>query len=243
MILKKLFSLILIGGILLVGCAENGDENSMDQESNREISQNSNEQTSSSSNTNSSREIVGTGEYGRGAKSDGQDTNSQENPMRLLTDDSDSIIIYFSRSGNTENLVKMIQNETQADILELTILEPYPADYDETVDRADEERESGNLPEISAEIPDMSQYNQVYLGYQTWSMTLSNPIMSFLESYGEEIDGKTIHPFSSNAGYGEGNSIERIQELLPNSSVEESFSVEDEDVVSSENALKTWLDK
>ncbi|HEX5351184.1 MAG TPA: hypothetical protein VFW58_06120 [Trichococcus sp.] len=59
-------------------------------------------------------------------------------------------------------------------------------------------------------------------------MTLSNPIISFLETDDELIDGITIYPFSSNAGYGEGNSLERMQERLPNSTIRESFAVEDE---------------
>ena len=72
-------------------------------------------------------------------------------------------------------------------------------------------------------------------------MTLSNPIISFLGTNGELIDGKTIYPFSSNAGYGEGNSLQRMQEILPNSMIEESFTVEDEAVVSSQNELAEWV--
>lgn len=114
----------------------------MNQANKSEESQSSMEQSTSSSSV----EIVGTGQHGRGAKSDGQDTNSAEEPMRILTEDADAIVIYFSRSGNTENLVKMIYNETNADVLELTLSEPYPEDYDETVQRANQERDSGNFP-------------------------------------------------------------------------------------------------
>ena len=234
--LKKIIAATFTSLFLLTGCTGNGDENSMSRESNNEES--SSEQSAQSS---SMSEIVGTNQYGRGAKSDGQDTNSDEAPMRKLTEDADAIIIYFSRSGNTENLVKMIQGQTNADVLELTISNPYPEDYDETVARANQERENEELPEIDTEMPDLSQYDRIYLGYQTWAMTLSNPIVSFLESYGEMLDDKVIYPFSSNAGYGEGNSIERMQELLPNSTIEESFSVEDKDVISSQDEVADWL--
>ncbi|PRY76520.1 hypothetical protein CLV38_13120 [Alkalibacterium olivapovliticus] len=77
-------------------------------------------------------------------------------PMKVLTEDADSIIIYFSRSGNTENLVKMICNEMNADMLELTLSNPYPEDYDKTVERANEERDSGDFPEINTDMPDLS---------------------------------------------------------------------------------------
>lgn len=237
MALKRILYIILASGFLLAGCTGKGEENGVNQANKSEESQNSIEQSSSSSAV----EIIGTGQYGRGAKSDGQDTNRTAEPMQILTEDADAIIIYFSRSGNTENLVKMIYSETKADVLELTLSEPYPEDYDETVARANEERDSGNFPEIDTEMPDLSQYDRIFLGYQTWAMTLSNPIISFLETSGELIDGKTIYPFSSNAGYGEGNSLERMQEMLPNSTIEASFAVEDEAVVSSQNELAEWL--
>ena len=222
---------------LLAGCTGNGEENSMSNDN----SNNEESRSEQSAQSSSMSKIVGTNQYGRGAKSDGQDTNSNEAPTRILTEDADAIVIYFSRSGNTENLVRMIQGQINADILELTISHPYPEDYDETVARANQERENQEFPEINTEIPDLSQYERVYLVYQTWAMSLSHPIISFLENYGELLDGKIIYPFSSNAGYGEGDSLERIQELLPNSSIEQSFSIEDKDVISSQEEVADWL--
>jgi hypothetical protein len=56
----------------------------------------------------------------------------------------------------------------------------FPADYEQAVERADEERDNQEYPEINTDISDLSQYDTVYLGYQTWSMTLSNPMLSFI---------------------------------------------------------------
>lgn len=53
---------------------------------------------------------------GYGAKSDGQDTNSENQPTRKLTKNAKSLIIYFSRSGSTELLASKIAKETNADI-------------------------------------------------------------------------------------------------------------------------------
>lgn len=36
------------------------------------------------------------------------------------------------------------------------------------------------------QLPDLSQYYTIYLGYQTWAMTLSQPMKAFLLQY----DGK-----------------------------------------------------
>ena len=45
----------------------------------------------------------------RGTVSDGKDTNSKQEPTRILSEDADSLIVYFSRSGSTELLASKIQ--------------------------------------------------------------------------------------------------------------------------------------
>src|SRR5699024_5922454 len=135
----------------------------------------------------------------------------------------------------------MIHNETNADILELTLVNPYSEDYQETVERANQERETNNFPEISTDILNLSPYIHIYLGYQTWAMMLSNPFIRFLYDYDHFLDDNIINLFFSIAGYGEGNSLTRMQDLLPNSTIEESFAVEDAEVVSSENELVEWI--
>lgn len=181
--------------------------------------------------------------YGRGAISDGADTNADEEPVRILTEDASSIIIYFSRSGNTENVAKQIESFTGADVLELQVEDPYPSDYEETVDRADEERESGDFPALATQIPDLSQYDTVFLGHPIWSMTIANPIARFLEDNSEELSGKSIAAFSTNAGYGDGSSVDRISELTPDSTILENYTVVDEEAMDSQDDVEAWLER
>ncbi len=47
--------------------------------------------------------------------------------------------------------------------------------------------------------------------------------------------------FSTSAGYGEGQSVERIQELLPNAKIISRYSIEDSKVVDSEEKILDWL--
>lgn len=229
----KKITLIMGSALLLVlaGCQANEGARTMSEET---------EATETATDTDE-LPIEAT-EYGRGARSDGADTNNQEAATRILTD-VDSIIIYFSRSGNTQNLARLIHNETGADMLELTVTEPYPADYEETVDRANEERANQNYPEINTDIPDLTQYDRVYLGYQTWAMTLSNPMIAFLEDNGSALADKTIYPFSTNAGYGEGDTLERIAELAPDATLADSFSIQDEDLLQNQEQITEWLNQ
>lgn len=182
-----------------------------------------------------------------GTVSDGQDTNSENPAMRILTDDTDSIVIYFSRSGSTELLASKVQAISNADVLELTVLEPYSSNYGETVERANEEREVDNAPVLNVDVPDLSQYQTVYLGYPIWGMTLAEPMASFLEEYGDELAGKTIAPFSTNGGYGLGSSVDRIASILSEQGVDanitDAYEIEGNKVDQADASLLDWFEE
>ncbi|MNL47091.1 flavodoxin [compost metagenome] len=61
------------------------------------------------------------------------------------------------------------------------------------------------------------------MGFPTWGMQLPPPMKSFLKEY--NLEGKTVIPFNTNAGYGIGSSFQTVNELCPKSSVLEGFSV------------------
>lgn len=151
---------------------------------------------------------------GYGTKSDGQDTNSQNQPTRKLTKDANSIIIYFSRSGSTELLASKVAQRTNSDILEIVVRDSYSGNYQSTLSRANSERENQDYPELNMQLPDLRQYDTVYLGYPIWAMTLSHPMTAFLTTYGSQLSGKQIAPFMTEGGYGQGDSVERIQAIL-----------------------------
>ena len=54
-------------------------------------------------------------------------------------------------------------------------------------------------------------------------MRLPPPIKSFLRQY--SLTGKTVIPFNTNAGYGEGSSFQTVRELCPQSTVLEGFVI------------------
>lgn len=151
---------------------------------------------------------------GYGMQSDGKDTNSSNQPTRKLTKVAKSIIIYFSRSGSTELLAGKLAKLTGADILEIVVKDSYPGDYQKTLSRANFERETETYPELDMTLPNLDQYQTVYLGYPIWAMTLSHPMTSFLNTYGSHLSNKRIVPFMSEGGYGQGDSVQRIKAIL-----------------------------
>ena len=46
---------------------------------------------------------------------------------------------------------------------------------------------------------------------------------TFLNQY--DLKGKTVIPFNTNAGYGEGSSFQTVKELCPNSKMLEGFEI------------------
>lgn len=151
---------------------------------------------------------------GYGTRSDGQDTNSQNKPTRKITKTAKSLIIYFSRSGSTELLASKIANQTNPDILEIVVKDPYAGNYQKTLSRANSERENQDYPELNMQVPDLKQYDTIYLGYPIWAMTLSHPMTAFLKTYGGRLTDKIIAPFMTEGGYGQGDSVQRVREII-----------------------------
>jgi hypothetical protein len=98
---------------------------------------------------------------------------------------------------------------------------PYPADYNATVQQVARENETGSLPPLKTKIDRIEHYDLVFLGFPTWGMQLPPPVKSFLRQY--SLQGKTVVPFNTNAGYGEGSSFQTVRELCLQCTVLEGF--------------------
>lgn len=83
------------------------------------------------------------------------------------------------------------------------------------------ENETDFLPPLKTKIDRVEQYDVVFVGFPTWGMKLPPPVKSFLRQY--SFKGKTVIPFNTNAGYGEGSSFATVRELCPDSTIPEGF--------------------
>lgn len=138
-------------------------------------------------------------------------------------DKENLLIVYLSRTGNTEAIAEIIQEVVGGTLVELKLQVPYPEDYDEIVAQVDRENETGYLPPLKTEIENMGEYDAVFVGFPTWDMQLPPPIKSFLHEY--NLSGKTVIPFNTNGGYGVGSSFQQLEDLCSRSNVLEGFSM------------------
>jgi flavodoxin len=132
------------------------------------------------------------------------------------------LIVYLSRTGNTEAVAKIIHEEVGGTLVVLELEKPYPENYRAIVQQVDKENETGYLPPLKTKIDSIEKYDVVFLGFPTWDMQLPPPMKSFLHQY--NLKGKTVIPFNTNAGYGVGSSFETVKALSPNSIDLEGFS-------------------
>lgn len=124
----------------------------------------------------------------------------------------------------------------------------YSGNYQKTLSRANSERENEDYPELNMQVPDLSQYQTVYLGYPIWAMTLSHPMTSFLTTYGGQLSNKEIAPFMTEGGYGQGDSVDRIREILrqqgsQNNTFTKALVVDGNKVDKADKSVNDWTSR
>ena len=130
--------------------------------------------------------------------------------------DGGVIVVYFSRTGHTKPLAEYIKEELGADIYEIEAKVPYTDDDIKyyTDCRADrEQKDPSARPEIAGEVPDLSEYDVVFLGYPIWHGQAPKIIYTFLESV--DVSGKTVIPFCTSASSPVGTSADNLHPLAP----------------------------
>lgn len=168
--------------------------------------------------------------------------------------DKKVLIVYLSRTKNTKAVAEMIHQKVGGDLVELKLQKPYPEDYKAIVDQVAKENETGFLPSLKTKIENIEKYDVIFLGFPTWGMQLPPPMKSFLKQ--NDLKGKTIIPFNTNAGYGIGSSFETVKELSPESEILEGFTMkggverdgilfvmEGKKKIEAEKKVKEWLQK
>lgn len=169
--------------------------------------------------------------------------NEGQQPVRILTPDATNIVIFWSRSGSTRLLASQIAEQTGADVFEITLQTTYPANYQRTLHRANRERLTNQSPKLAMQVPALSQYRRVYLGFQTWAMTMSQPMKAFLLDYGNQLTDKELAPFLTEGGYGTGDSISLLQEFTGATKIAAPLVVDGNQVDHDQHQVRRWLDR
>ncbi|MDE6797978.1 MAG: SUMF1/EgtB/PvdO family nonheme iron enzyme [Ruminococcus sp.] len=155
---------------------------------------------------------------------------------------SDTLVAYFSCTGNTEKIAEYLINMTHADSYVIEAEVPYTAEdlaYNNSSCRANKEQNDKSArPAIAKPLDSIDNYDVIYLGYPIWWGEEPRIIDTFLESY--DFSDKIVIPFCTSGSSGNFTSERNISNLVTigNQLEGKRFSGS-----ASEETVKTWLDE
>lgn len=81
-------------------------------------------------------------------------------------------------TGNTGVMAHMIAEASGGELFSIRTAEPYPDNYDETIDVGQSEKDNGIHPELSTHIENLDQYDTVFVGFPNWTSAIPLSIWS-----------------------------------------------------------------
>lgn len=189
-----------------------------------------------SSNNDESKKTNTTTEENKEIKSSKKETAKQAETTKKQ---SKILVAYFSWSGNTEKIAKMIAEDTGADLFKIETKTAYTDDYDTLVDQAQQEQKDDARPELKNTVKNFEQYDTVFLGYPNWWSDVPMAINTFMESY--DWNGKNVIPFCTHGGGGFGGSLSSVRKGTKKAKVLKGFEVEGSSADSAKEDVQAWI--
>lgn len=159
----------------------------------------------------------------------------------ILADDVDAVASpSVIPPGNVQQLAGWVQEETGGDLFPIQVTEPYSSDWDECLDRANQERRDDARLELEESVENLSDYDTVFLGYPNWWYGVPMPLLTFLEE--NDLSGKQVYLFCSHGTVGLAGSVEIITEAAPDAEISDNiFDCYEEDASSSREEIQSWV--
>jgi flavodoxin len=163
------------------------------------------------------------------------------------------LVAFWSWSGNDRAVARQIASELKnagrnVTVFEITTVETWPSQYHPTTDKAKQEQTDNARPALAGTLPDMANYDSVFLGWPCWWGDMPMPMYSFLEK--ENMNGKTIYPFTCHGGSGFGRGLISLSKEAPGATVKDGLAIYVFSTKQNKPGLKTpdkriteWLDK
>jgi flavodoxin len=125
-----------------------------------------------------------------------------------------AMVAYFSASGVTAKVARRLAKAIDADLFEIRPETPYTkADLNwmDKKSRSTLEMNDPSCRPAMAQVPDVSAYDVIFVGFPIWWYREPSIIDSFMES--ADFTGKTVVPFCTSGGSGIGDSAQNMQAL------------------------------
>ena len=153
-----------------------------------------------------------------------------------------TLVAYFSATGTTARAARRLAEAVGADLYEIRPAVPYTRadlNWNNSHSRSSlEMNDPASRPELAGARPDVSAYEQIYLGFPIWWYTAPRLISTFLESC--ELGGKTIILFATSGGSGLGGVARDLAPCCPGADIRDGRLLNGRQSV---NDLKNWISK
>lgn len=173
-----------------------------------------------------------------------EESASEDAAAETDSEGGKTLVVYYSATGNTENVANMIAEITGADVFELEPAEPYSdADLDWTDDssRVVSEYENEDLRDIELvanTVDNWDSYDTVFIGYPIWWGIAAWPVDGFVEA--NDFTGKTVIPFCTSASSGLGESGQLLAEMAGTGDWQEGMRFRSG---ASQDDVQAWIDE
>lgn len=163
------------------------------------------------------------------------------------------LLAYFSRAGenyfyggrkrlsvgNTEVVARMISRLAGCDVHRIEAGDPYPDDYEATVQRNVREQDSNARPAIANPLASIDRYDTVLLGSPIWNVRAPMIMTTLVERL--NFTGKTVHPLTTYAMSGLGTTERDYAASCRGARLGEGLAVRGEEASDAEPAVQAWL--
>lgn len=155
-----------------------------------------------------------------GSSSNGQAANSAASGVAASSSGTvaaggKTLVVYYSATGRTERVAKVIAKERQADIMKLVPNPDYTEadlDYNDKSSREHDDASLRDKIQLQKAVPDnWASYDTIFLGYPIWWSIAAWPVDAFVKA--NDFTGKNVVTFATAGVSPLGNSGKLLAEM------------------------------
>ena len=177
--------------------------------------------------------------------------SGQAKQEQVMETTGKALVVFFSHAGdnysvgnievgNTKIVADYISEMTGADQFEIVTHKYDGMAYSPLINLAQEEANNGELPEYEGDV-DLSGYDTVFIGGPVWWGTYPQVMFTFFKKHADDLQGKTVIPFTTHEGSGLANCVEDVKAAFPGANVTKGFSIYGHEVRTGKAKVEKWL--